>query len=63
MTIFVLLKKCPDVSISTNDDVSTTSAVSTIGTSAWDEFFSVHVSRTSTACSRATTDFYVIDKV
>ena len=57
------VKQRPDVSVTTNNDVSTTSAVSTIGTSAWDELFSVHVSRTSTAGSRATTDFYVIDKV
>jgi hypothetical protein len=57
------VKQRPNVSISAKNNVTTSSAVSSIRTSTWDEFFSVHVSRASTACSRTTTDFYVIDEI
>src|SRR5690554_1672346 len=63
MTFKTQMVQRPQTFVSTNNDMTTTTAIATVGTSFFDKFFSVQMRRTFTALTRCYVYFYVIYKI
>jgi hypothetical protein len=57
------VQKGPELFVAAQNNVSAASAVTSVGPSLWNVFFSAKMRRTATTVSGGTVNFYVINKV
>ena len=63
MTIISQVKQCPVIPVTTQDNMASSSAISSIRSTVRSIFFSPHVRRASSAFTRAAVYLYVINKI
>jgi hypothetical protein len=63
VTVELQVKQCPVITITAQDDMTSSSTIAPIGTSVRTIFLAPHVRRASSALTRATVYLYVINKI
>ena len=63
MTVILQVQQCPVITVTAQDDMTSSSTIAPIGTSVRTIFLAPHVRRASSALTRATVYLYVINKI
>ena len=63
MTLILKMKQCPVITVTTQDDITTLAAVTTIGTAIRYILCTMQVSHSATSATRTAHNLYIIDKI